>query len=113
MNQHPVQAGCGTGLTKVSAVSVEAPAKKCLAKRLSSLRERSTKNDHSGLHPDYATAILEDAIEARASDIHLEPIGQTMQDAMLKLRAGITTLAEVKRASSGAFSTNISVDPGS
>ena len=113
MNQHPVQAGHGTRVTKASAVSVAAPAKIWLAKRLSSLRERSGENDHTSLHPDYATAILEDAIEARASDIHLEPIGQTMRDAMLKLRAGITTLAEVKRASSGAFSTNISVDPGS
>jgi type II secretory ATPase GspE/PulE/Tfp pilus assembly ATPase PilB-like protein len=38
---------------------------------------------------------------------HLQRFGNVklLQDAMLKLRAGITTLAEVKRASTGAFNT--------
>jgi general secretion pathway protein E len=79
VDQLPDQTGRCSGTTKVSAVSAEAPTEKWLAKRLSSLRERAGGNEQTGPHPDYATAILEDAIEARASDIHLEPIGKIMR----------------------------------
>ena len=79
LNELPVQAGRGSGVAKMSAGCEPAPAKKWLARRLSSLRERFAENGETGPHPDYATAILEDAIEARASDIHVEPTGQTMR----------------------------------
>ena len=55
------------------------PLRTQLTKRLASLKNAAEENVRSGFHPDYAVAVVLDATQARASDIHLEPVGDTVR----------------------------------
>ena len=70
------------------------PLRAQLAMRLASLKDASQENALSGFHPDFAVAVVLDAIQARASDIHIEPLGNTVR-VRFRIDGSLSNVAEL------------------
>jgi general secretion pathway protein E len=91
----PVVTGArGVRVVQSSNVPGVRPLRTQIAKRLASLKAATEENVRSGFHPDYAVAALLDATQARASDVHLEPVGDAVR-VRFRIDGSLSDVAEL------------------
>lgn len=96
-----------SGATKVPAGFLGTrPIRTQLAKRLSTVANASLQNPDSGVHGEYAVALLLDAIQARASDIHVEPLGNTAR-VRIRIDGSLSDVAELSAETGKILSNQI------